>query len=116
MNEHRKPLNVLARKHGLPELCDNLEVPQYVGRALDILCAELGLVKPVSPNDPQNTYLGDGVHASFDGYQIWLGLFPNQQLIALEPHVMAALVRYADRVFGRRDKAPLAPPPAPGTV
>jgi hypothetical protein len=47
----------------------------------------------------QNAYLGDGVYASFDGYQIWLGLSPNQQLIALEPEVMAALVRYADRVF-----------------
>jgi hypothetical protein len=36
-------------------------------------------------------YLGDGVYASFDGFHIWLGLHAGEQLIALEPAVMAAL-------------------------
>ena len=48
-----------------------------------------------------NTYLGDGVYASNDGYQIWLAVnhHENKQ-VALEPQVMAALLAYADRVWG----------------
>ena len=48
---------------------------------------------------PENSqYLGDGVYASFDGYQIWLDLRgqDNTTRIALEPAVMDALVRYRD--------------------
>ena len=70
--------------------------------------------------EQQNAYLGDGVYASFGGFQIWLAAnHHTNKVIALEPEVMAQLVRYADRVFKRdtkRDKDPLAPPPAPGTV
>lgn len=42
------------------------------------------------------TYLGDGVYASFDGYQIWLeGNADNRQnLIALEPQVFGSLMAY----------------------
>ena len=40
-------------------------------------------------------YLGDGVYASFDGYQIWLAAnHHDNKVIALDPHVMAALSRY----------------------
>ncbi len=42
------------------------------------------------------TYLGDGVYASFDGYQIWLDTraqYPVNR-IALEPSVYAALTNY----------------------
>jgi hypothetical protein len=48
-----------------------------------------------------NAYLGDGVYASYDGYQIWLAVnhHTNKQ-VALEPQVLAALLRYADRVYG----------------
>ena len=48
-----------------------------------------------------NIYLGDGVYASFDGYQIWLAVnhHENKQ-VALEPKVMAALLVYAGRVWG----------------
>jgi hypothetical protein len=48
-----------------------------------------------------NVYLGDGVYASYDGYQIWLAVnhHTNKQ-VALEPQVLAALLRYADRVYG----------------
>ena len=49
-----------------------------------------------------STYLGDGVYASFDGYQIWLSVnhHENKQ-VALEPKVMEALLEYADCVWGR---------------
>lgn len=41
-------------------------------------------------------YLGDAVYASFDGYQIWLRTGDgNNQRIALEPAVYAALLQYA---------------------
>lgn len=40
-------------------------------------------------------YLGDGVYASFDGYQIWLAANHHEnQVIALEPLVLAALIKY----------------------
>ena len=39
-------------------------------------------------------YLGDGVYASFDGFNIWLGLEADQELIALEPSVFVALMAY----------------------
>jgi acyl-CoA thioesterase FadM len=40
-------------------------------------------------------YLGDGVYASFDGYQIWLAVnHHNNKVIAIEPEVYASLERY----------------------
>lgn len=46
-------------------------------------------------------YLGDAVYASFDGYQIWLRTGDgNNNVIALEPAVFAALIDYARRVRG----------------
>lgn len=49
----------------------------------------------------QDTYLGDGVYASYDGFQIWLAVnhHTNKQ-IALDPNVMHALLRYAEKVWG----------------
>ncbi len=46
------------------------------------------------------TYLGDGVYASYDGYHIWLdtrGQLPVNR-IALEPAVFKALVKYHRRI------------------
>jgi hypothetical protein len=42
-------------------------------------------------------YLGDGVYASFDGYQIWLRVGHHQAppAVALEPQVLHALNNYA---------------------
>ena len=47
------------------------------------------------------TYLGDGVYASFDGYQIWLRAERENGIhkIALEPPVVRALVAFADRIW-----------------
>ena len=46
--------------------------------------------------EKNDVYLGDAVYASYDGYHIWLGLndHRNKKLIALEPNVLAALIRY----------------------
>ena len=45
-------------------------------------------------------YLGDGVYASFDGYQIILDLRGQDDTtrIALEPSVFTALVKYKERL------------------
>jgi hypothetical protein len=40
----------------------------------------------------EDRYIGDGVYASFDGYQIWLKA-PGIA-IALEPEVFDSLVQY----------------------
>jgi hypothetical protein len=44
-------------------------------------------------------HLGDGVYASFDGYQIWLAANHHEnKVIALEPEVLVRLIAYAERV------------------
>lgn len=45
-------------------------------------------------------YIGDGVYAWTDGYQIWLKADRDGQehLIALEPATFAALIRYEARL------------------
>lgn len=45
-------------------------------------------------------YLGDGVYASFDGFNIWLRTERNGRVheIALEPEVLGLLTKYADAV------------------
>lgn len=50
-------------------------------------------------------YLGDGVYAGHDGYQIWLtvGDHNNEPLIALEPSVIDALIRYCARTIGNEN-------------
>lgn len=55
----------------------------------------------------QDTYLGDGVYASYDGYAIWLAVnhHENKQ-VALEPAVMVALLRFADKVLGKKEVSP----------
>jgi hypothetical protein len=46
------------------------------------------------------TYIGDAVYASFDGYRIWLRTGDgNNQRIALEPEVNFALTKYAQGCF-----------------
>jgi len=40
-------------------------------------------------------YLGDGVYASHDGYQVWLAANHHEnKVVALEPEVMSALIAY----------------------
>lgn len=47
------------------------------------------------------SYIGDGVYASFDGWQIWLETergFGRIEKIALEPEVFRSLIAYAKTV------------------
>lgn len=47
----------------------------------------------------KDEYLGDGVYASFDGYQIWLAADHHEnKVIALEPAVLQALWNYVERL------------------
>lgn len=46
-----------------------------------------------------NRYLGDGVYASFDGYQIWLAVNDHKnKVLALDASTMAALKEYIKAV------------------
>ena len=45
--------------------------------------------------DNNDKYLGDGVYASFDGFQIWLAVNDHEnKVVALEPEVMEQLIIY----------------------
>lgn len=51
-------------------------------------------------------YLGDAVYASFDGFNIWLRTSDgNNNRIALEPEVFAALLEYAQAIRNAYAKA-----------
>ena len=51
-------------------------------------------------------YLGDAVYASFDGYHIWLRTGDgNNQQIALDPQVLAALLHYSTSLHTKEPKA-----------
>jgi hypothetical protein len=46
------------------------------------------------------TYLGDGVYADFDGYQIWIWTsdgYNFSQRIAIDDYTLEALIEYAKR-------------------
>jgi hypothetical protein len=64
---------------------------------------------------PQPTHLGDGVYASFDGYQIWLAVGDHRNnVVALEPGVLERLIGYAGEVNtfagSAHYSAPVPPP------
>lgn len=47
-----------------------------------------------------NTYLGDGVYASFDGWQIWLAANNHEnKVVALEDQVLDNFMRYVESVY-----------------
>lgn len=55
----------------------------------------------------QDVYLGDGVYASFDGFQIWLAVEHHEnKVVAIEPSVMENLVRYAAGVWPTAKRLP----------
>jgi hypothetical protein len=48
-------------------------------------------------DDSYSTYLGDGVYASTDGYQIWLAVTHSEnKVVALEPSVLTRLNQYVE--------------------
>lgn len=51
--------------------------------------------------EDKQAYLGDGLYASFDGYQIWLAAnHPDNKTVAIEWQVFVQLMRYAKHVWG----------------
>ena len=48
----------------------------------------------------KETYLGDGLYASFDGYYIWVRTGGGGR-IALDPDVFSALVKYNNTLYAR---------------
>jgi hypothetical protein len=55
----------------------------------------------------EHEYLGDAVYASNDGWQIWLHLNDHNSpaIVALEPKVLEALIRYAETKLGYEYKS-----------
>lgn len=51
------------------------------------------------PKPQEQQYLGDGVYAFYDGYQVWVETVPGNK-IALEFSVMQELIRYSRKVYG----------------
>lgn len=55
----------------------------------------------------EDRYLGDGVYASFDGYQIWLAANHHEnKVIALDSDVVRHLLNYIDYVKKATTVAP----------
>ena len=54
-------------------------------------------------NGSQETYLGDGLYARFDGWSIWLRASREggDHVVALEPEVLHAFVQYIVRIKWR---------------
>jgi hypothetical protein len=50
--------------------------------------------------EEKETYIGDGVYAAFDGYQIWLRAprIGGDHVIALEPEVWNKLVDWIQEI------------------
>lgn len=48
----------------------------------------------------EDRYLGDGVYASFDGYQIWLAANHHEnKVIAIDSDTMRRLVEYTNDIY-----------------
>lgn len=58
------------------------------------------MFQPVTDPTQYPAYLGDGVYASFDGYQIWLRTegMDGVNEIAIDDQTWTALVAYRDRL------------------
>lgn len=54
---------------------------------------------------PNETYLGDGVYASFDGYQIKPYTDAHGNVIYLDPEVYSALKEFVERLSRRTERA-----------
>lgn len=52
----------------------------------------------MSAERANETYLGDGLYASFDGWQVWLRAprLGGDHVVALEPQVLARLISFVN--------------------
>jgi hypothetical protein len=49
-------------------------------------------------SDATHIYLGDGVYARFDGYNVLLAVMNHRnEVLTLEPEVMLKLIEFADK-------------------
>jgi hypothetical protein len=67
------------------------------------------------PGETHQTYLGDGVYASFDGFQIWLRTSDGKSYtneVALEPYVVETFIAYIDYLNEFRRSVRSAPVPS----
>jgi hypothetical protein len=55
----------------------------------------------------EETYLGDGVYASFDGYLVWLRVTREgrDERVAIEPATFEALVSYVESIHAKHREA-----------
>jgi hypothetical protein len=52
-----------------------------------------------------DAYLGDGVYASHDGYQIWLAVNHHEnRVVALDQNVIGRLFRYVEMLNQQKEK------------
>ncbi|MCO4170235.1 hypothetical protein K8D10_00265 [Aeromonas veronii] len=65
------------------------------------------MFQPVTDPSQHPAYLGDGVYASFDGYQIWLRTeaMDGVNEIAIDDQTWAALVAYRDRLTATHNES-----------
>jgi sulfur transfer complex TusBCD TusB component (DsrH family) len=50
------------------------------------------------------TYLGDGVYASHDGFQVWLAVNHHEnKVVALDPDVFARLCKYFEMLKEKKN-------------
>ena len=55
---------------------------------------------PKDEREIPTEYIGDGVYASFDGYQIWLAANHHEnKVVALQPATFYTLIEYARRFW-----------------
>ena len=55
----------------------------------------------------EQTYLGDGAYASFDGYSLWVAThdgYRTTNRVCLEPDILRNLLQYIKTVAGTNDK------------
>lgn len=85
-DDHHEIISERAVRRSPPAQRPLQEVPTTVG---------------VEPPTLGPAYLGDGVYASFDGYQVWLHLNSHDApaIVAIDRDVFVALQIYCRRVY-----------------
>ena len=70
--------------------CTDEDWKTLYGGPVTVIHTDLGPLR-------DKTYIGDGVYAEIDDYQIWISTEDGAHRIALEPAAFASLLHYAKR-------------------
>lgn len=63
-----------------------------------------------------DSYIGDGVYVSFDGWMIWIAANHHEnKVVALEPAVFEKLVEYGNKIFNAKTTRETEPEHASGS-